>query len=820
MSDPKVKIVLTIDGKEYESSLSRAEERLDDLGDAAKQAGNTAAAGMDNAVKATMTWHQFIKTRMGPLMKKFAAEGKSHGEAHTLAIRQIAREWKEYKRTGVAANKAVETTSQRTAVSVSQLSGAIKALIGGYAGIRLAGLIRDINRTGVEFESLENRLRFATGGTEQAAEAMDFVRAEANRLGLELFSTADAYAGLAAASKGTIIEGAATREIFLGVAEASAALSLSADQSKGAIRALEQMMSKGTVQAEELRGQLGERIPGAFQIAARAMGVTTSELNKMLEQGQVLSNDFLPRFAAELRRTFGQSAVDNAQSARAQFNRLNLAITDLKLSIGRSGLTGATVAAAEELGNLISALNTAGGEADDADTSFDTLRQTLRIIAFTALKLKNEFVDIGDLMGAWAAVAAAGVDFGPGYFARFERAWDTISAERKAKREQNLADEKAFVAKLEGIGGGAGRAPTGGGASGAPAPSVPAGAPTPADTGPSALEQKLQRQLALYGQVGEAAKVRYEVEQGSLTNLSQKQKDQLIDMADELEFRKANDEAIREAIATQNEAIDADRQWAEQKRATAQAVLDTIQQQTLTEQEAENQRYEQQLEQLQTAEDLKLQTLVGYDELRARLKASHEERLTKITLAGLTEREKFQQLSAAAQAKTIFGFLASTTAAAARHNRALFRINQVAGIANAIISTQEGMAKALTFGPILGPPLAAIVAAAGAANVAAIASAKFGGGGSIGTYSASPATGLPTQTTAAASPYANSASANSTGNGGGTTVIEVAGRDTDTVTLAQMDQIWEQMQEAIERGDKILFRRDSAQGLELTEAAA
>ena len=42
--------------------------------------------------------------------------------------------------------------------------------------------------------------------------------------------------------------------------------------------ALAQMASKGTVQAEELRGQLGERLPGAFKIAAAAMGVTQAEL--------------------------------------------------------------------------------------------------------------------------------------------------------------------------------------------------------------------------------------------------------------------------------------------------------------------------------------------------------------------------------------------------------------------------------------------------------------------------------------------------------------------------------------------------------------
>jgi len=64
------------------------------------------------------------------------------------------------------------------------------------------------------------------------------------------------------------------------------------------------MMGKGKVQAEELRGQLGEALPGAFNLAAKAMGVTTSKLNEMLDKGQVLPEELLPKLASELLKTF------------------------------------------------------------------------------------------------------------------------------------------------------------------------------------------------------------------------------------------------------------------------------------------------------------------------------------------------------------------------------------------------------------------------------------------------------------------------------------------------------------------------------------
>jgi cob(I)alamin adenosyltransferase len=102
-------------------------------------------------------------------------------------------------------------------------------------------------------------------------------------------------------------------------------------------------MSKGTVQAEELRGQLGERIPGAFQMAARAMGVSAAELNKLLEQGKVLSDDFLPKFAQELRRTFAGALPEAVDSAQANLNRFQTQLFSLKVDLARSGFMDAVL---------------------------------------------------------------------------------------------------------------------------------------------------------------------------------------------------------------------------------------------------------------------------------------------------------------------------------------------------------------------------------------------------------------------------------------------------------------------------------------------
>ena len=231
--------------------------------------------------------------------------------------------------------RSVQHNMSRMGRSVNRVSRSFASLAAISGG---AFAVRGIVDAGIALERFERSLKFATGSAEAGAREMAFVRAEASRLGLDLEETAGAYTKLAAASRGTNLEGEQTREIFTAISEASRVMGLSAEQTGGALTAIEQMISKGNVQAEELRGQLGERLPGAFQIAARAMGITTVELNKMLDNGEVLADELLPALASELRRTFAPEVAAAANDAQAAISRFNTAIFDLQATIAGSGV--------------------------------------------------------------------------------------------------------------------------------------------------------------------------------------------------------------------------------------------------------------------------------------------------------------------------------------------------------------------------------------------------------------------------------------------------------------------------------------------------
>jgi tape measure domain-containing protein len=220
--------------------------------------------------------------------------------------------------------------------NVRRLDGAVTGLGAVMGGLAVAQFAKSVFDAGVRAERSAKSYEAITGNIRDAGVEMDFVRKEADRLGLVFYDTADAYKSLFAASRGTAMEGESTRKIFIALTEAGTALGLSNDEINGSLYAVTQMMSKGKVQAEELRGQLGERLPGAFQMAAQAMGVTTAELDKMLADGQVMADDLLPRLADLMHDKYVDGAEAMADGQVAAVNRMQTAWDDFKTSLSSS----------------------------------------------------------------------------------------------------------------------------------------------------------------------------------------------------------------------------------------------------------------------------------------------------------------------------------------------------------------------------------------------------------------------------------------------------------------------------------------------------
>lgn len=187
-------------------------------------------------------------------------------------------------------------------------------------------------------DSLDVALKLTTGSAQKAAEAKAFLSDMTERLGIGLLDTTKSYLKFNIASTAAGLNQEKTNSIFESFAKVGSTLGLRADELDGIFKALEQTLSKGTVQAEEIRGQLGDRLPGAFNILATSMGITTKELGEQLKAGKVLAKDVLPEFAKQAEIAYGvenTKRVDNLAAAQGRFARsVTLLIEKLDASGG------------------------------------------------------------------------------------------------------------------------------------------------------------------------------------------------------------------------------------------------------------------------------------------------------------------------------------------------------------------------------------------------------------------------------------------------------------------------------------------------------
>jgi hypothetical protein len=129
-----------------------------------------------------------------------------------------------------------------------------------------------------------------------------------------------------------------------------------------------------TVSMEELRGQLAERIPGAFQIAARSMNLTEQELFKLIATGQLAATDFLPKFANQLSSETADGVAGASNTAQSSLTRLKTAITEIQVAAGK-----------EFQGILITGMNVLSGVIKGVTQYAGTFSQIIQTATAVAL---------------------------------------------------------------------------------------------------------------------------------------------------------------------------------------------------------------------------------------------------------------------------------------------------------------------------------------------------------------------------------------------------------------------------------------------------
>lgn len=248
-----------------------------------------------------------------------------------------------------AANRAASATNPLNRFK-TELLGVVAAGAGLY-GIKTQ--LESVWDAGVKLAANQIRFNVAFDGVEEGTKQLQFARDVALNLKLPIDTMVKSYGDLALAAKGSALEGEGARKIFIGFAQAARVNGATNEATAGVFKALTQILSKGKVQAEELRHQLGDRLPGAMQLMATGLGVTTAQLDAMMKKGE-LTSDTLVNMAAVASERVAPQLAASLDSPAAKLADFQNRIVVFKETIAQSGFLEAVGDAFDKLAKALS----------------------------------------------------------------------------------------------------------------------------------------------------------------------------------------------------------------------------------------------------------------------------------------------------------------------------------------------------------------------------------------------------------------------------------------------------------------------------------
>jgi tape measure domain-containing protein len=334
------KLRLVIDSKEAVNGLAALDTKISELREKQKDyaKGTAEYRELNKEIKTLERNYQAVSERMDitkmttqQLLKyqrelyaagKKLVEGTDEFVAHQKKLNEVNDRVRHMN--GLLRQTSKELEPQPTLWN--RIKDSTMAFFAAFTLQRVVDWVVEMGRSAftsvTELSRLQGAMRNVLGTDAEYQQSMKYLRQLSQDYGQDLIVLTKTYTNFIASSNSTNLSLKARQGIYESIVKAGGALRLSNEQIEGSLLAVSQMFSKGNVSAEELRGQLGERLPGAFGIMAEALGVSEKQLNKMLEQGEVLAEEALPKFAAALEATYGAKAQNNLEEIGGANSRL------------------------------------------------------------------------------------------------------------------------------------------------------------------------------------------------------------------------------------------------------------------------------------------------------------------------------------------------------------------------------------------------------------------------------------------------------------------------------------------------------------------
>lgn len=321
---------LRIPTKEYGEVNKKLQKTL-----ALQTRANALAAAKEKRLKGQSSITKGLLGLNKAVLNAARSEAQARGEsvAKQRALNRELAKSQQYSRPIGPQPQRAGVVRGRAGLGAGQLAGRLGAAAAAAAAVRgVANLANESARTSAELSKLGLALEGVLG--KNAAEGFKAIDRAARDFNQPIVDATRNFTQLSAAAvtNGNSIK--QTETLYRALSAATKATGGDAEDLNGVLRAATQVISKGVVRSEELRGQIGDRLPGAFQLFAQATNRSAEELQKALEQGEVSADEFVTTFANFILNKYEPAAKKIGDSPAEAGARLTKALEDANRAAG------------------------------------------------------------------------------------------------------------------------------------------------------------------------------------------------------------------------------------------------------------------------------------------------------------------------------------------------------------------------------------------------------------------------------------------------------------------------------------------------------
>ncbi len=210
-----------------------------------------------------------------------------------------------------AVDKAVDgvgDSAQEAAAPIAKLDNALAGVGKALAGLGLGIGAREIIAMAESFGQLQARLKLATEGFGDSAQAMADVQRIADSTGSSLSAVGDLYTKTAGAAKSLGLSQEQVATVTETVSQAMKVAGASGAAAEGALTQFSQALASGVLRGEEFNS-VYEAAPYLIDQLAKGLGVATEDMRALANEGQLSARsvaDALVKQSGAISAAYGQ----------------------------------------------------------------------------------------------------------------------------------------------------------------------------------------------------------------------------------------------------------------------------------------------------------------------------------------------------------------------------------------------------------------------------------------------------------------------------------------------------------------------------------